>query len=48
MKATTKEGHQPRAIKILRKEKISDKEKFKAEIEILKKLVRKADYDGKY
>jgi len=38
VKATTKEGHQPRAIKILRKEKITDKDKFKAEIEILKRL----------
>lgn len=38
IKATTKDTHQVRAVKILRKEKISDKEKFKAEIEILKKL----------
>jgi len=39
VKATAKDSHQVRAVKILRKEKISDKEKFKAEIEILKRLV---------
>jgi len=38
VKATAKDSHQVRAVKILRKEKISDKEKFKAEIEILKRL----------
>jgi calcium-dependent protein kinase len=38
VKATTKEGNEPRAIKVLRKVKITYKDKFKSEIEILKQL----------
>lgn len=38
VKAKTKEGNATRAIKILRKQRINDKARFKEEVEILKKL----------